>query len=294
MERRATYAGFSAVIIFSIGTLIYAMSGAIPAFQFLAMGFLSGGLLILSYQKLRGETVLKHAKQSISTYIVVLLGIGVHNIALMLVFRSAPAFEVNVINYLWPILIVVLGALSERKWLNIPSTIGMLCGFLGMVFLFIPEQGQTFFATFERGHWLALLGAFSWAIYSVLRKNFQCSSAFLGFIVTVLGVVFLLLHLIWEQTVMPSPIMLAIILLFGFSRICYVLWDHAMQKGDRVLVAAASYFTPLLSTILFIIFGLKPNSPYIAVAGAMIILGCLAVNAPKIFSGLGRLKEKRA
>jgi drug/metabolite transporter (DMT)-like permease len=60
----------------------------------------------------------------------------------------------------------------------------------------------------------------------------------------------------------------------------YTLWDAAMRRGDLVLVAAASYLTPLVSTIV--------SCLYLAVApGARLWIGCA-------FLVLGSLLSRRS
>lgn len=289
--QKANLAGFLAIIIFSVGSLVYALSDAIPSFQFLAMVFLVGGLSLMGFQKLRGEDLRSQWKQPLSSYALLLGGIGVYNVLLLLAFRHAPDFEVNILNYLWPILIVVFSAVFNQTKLTLYAVLGVIFGFIGALLLFVPEQNMNQFAALQRGHILAIIGAALWALYSVFTVRHKYPAGFLAPIMLICGVFYLGMHLVFEETVMPSALMLGVIVIFGISRFCYALWDYAMQKGDQVLISAAAYFTPLLSTILFIFFGLKPASPYVAIAGVFIICGCLIVNTPKIVSSYERLKE---
>jgi len=55
----------------------------------------------------------------------------------------------------------------------------------------------------------------------------------------------------------------------------YIFWDHAMRRGDMVLVAALSYLTPLLSTLFSAVYlGVVP-APAIWVACALVIAGAV-------------------
>lgn len=288
--QKANLAGFFAILIFAVGSLIYALSDSIPSFQFLSMIFLIGGSSLLVFQKLRGHGVRSQWRQPLSSYALLLFGVGVYNVLLLIAFRHAPDFEVNTLNYLWPILIVTFASVFNKSKLTPPIILGLIMGFVGTALLFLPDQNADLFS-FELGHILSIIAAITWALYSVFAKRHDYPAGFLGPIMIICGVIYFCLHLMFEETVMPSLVMLVVIILFGLSRFCYALWDYAMQKGDQILVSTASYFTPLISTLLFIVFGLKPSSPYVAVAGGLIVLGCLTANAPKIFKTLRKLRD---
>ena len=53
----------------------------------------------------------------------------------------------------------------------------------------------------------------------------------------------------------------------------YVFWDRAMRKGHMVLVAALSYLTPLLSTIVTAVHLEVAPGPRIWVACVLVIAG---------------------
>jgi len=58
--------------------------------------------------------------------------------------------------------------------------------------------------------------------------------------------------------------------LAGITVLAYTLWDVAMRKGNLLLVAACSYFTPLLSTLVSCAYlGVRP--------GWRLWAGCLAL-----------------
>ena len=59
--------------------------------------------------------------------------------------------------------------------------------------------------------------------------------------------------------------------------VAYSCWDLAMRRGDLVLVATASYFIPLLSTLVSCLYlGVAP--------GTRFWLGCLVLVAGSLLS----------
>ena len=68
--------------------------------------------------------------------------------------------------------------------------------------------------------------------------------------------------------------------------LAYSCWDLAMRRGDILLVAAASYFTPLLSTLVSCLYlGIVP--------GAKLWLGCAVLVAGSLLSWRA-VAERRA
>jgi drug/metabolite transporter (DMT)-like permease len=64
------------------------------------------------------------------------------------------------------------------------------------------------------------------------------------------------------------------------TALAYVFWDTAMRKGNLVLVAAFSYFIPLLSTLL--------SSLYLHVTpGLSLWLGCILIVLGSLMSWKG-------
>jgi len=92
------------------------------------------------------------------------------------------------------------------------------------------------------------------------------------------GVVFLLLGLFWGEGGAWNVRALVEVLFLGLATaLSYVLWDIAMRKGDVVLVAAFSYFTPFFSTLV--------STLYLGIhAGLPIWLGCLLITLGSLLS----------
>ncbi|PCJ01573.1 MAG: hypothetical protein COB14_03670 [Alphaproteobacteria bacterium] len=82
-----------------------------------------------------------------------------------------------------------------------------------------------------------------------------------------------------EETVWPHTFRLwEIVGFLGISFLAYAFWDYAMREEDKILLVSLSYFVPLVSTSLFIAFGILPANYYVAIDGALIVAGCVIVN----------------
>lgn len=185
--------------------------------------------------------------------------------------------EVALINYLWPALTIlfsipILGK-RARIWL-VPGTLLALAG----VFL-VMTQGEQVSWTTCREHlrsnpWayaLALAAAVSWGLYSNVARRWagQGSDGAVELFLLATGLVLLALRSLmgevsfWTNAAVGEAFALALL-----TTVSYALWDIAARKGNLLLVAAASYFTPLLSTLVSCAYlGVSPSS--------QLWLGCL-------------------
>jgi drug/metabolite transporter (DMT)-like permease len=102
----------------------------------------------------------------------------------------------------------------------------------------------------------AFIAAVSWAIYSNMTRRFQRKEdrAAMPLLLLAAGLVVLVLQL--SQGKVPELnltrfqfLELAYLAIFP-TALAYLFWDRAMKQGNKDLVTAFSYFTPLASTLI--------------------------------------------
>lgn len=273
-----TLSGIIALFIFSIGTILVALSGDIPPFQLSFLMFFSGTITIWFYFRKAGTDFRGKLKAPISQYMVMFLGVGIYSILLNIAFKTAPAFEINMLNYLWPILLVLFAKLLKKQCLRATELLGMILGFVGMCVIFMP-QDEALFAHVGTGHVLIILAAVVWAFYSAFVSEKHYSVVLLIPVMAFSGCVSFVLHVLFEQTIwVQSASVWIAVLVLCLTRFCFALWDYGMRKGDQMLLNSLSYFLPLLSSLYFIAFGLTPARAGVAIGGALIVAGCVIVN----------------
>jgi drug/metabolite transporter (DMT)-like permease len=282
-----TFLGLIAIGIWSLLGVLFLFVRALPPFEILAIVFFIGYLSYTALQLAQGEKIRAYWHQPLSFYVFWLLGPGLYTLLLFVAFIKAPIFEANILNYLWPILLVVFSAFITRCKLPFYQIAGFLMGFAGAVLMFFPERTGDVFLHFGWGHVFALSAAFVWALYSALTRRYSFPVGFQAPVFLVFSVICLCIHLVFEKTVMPDAMQMFFLVLLGLTRISYVFWDVGMKKGDVVLLASLSYFLPLISSVLLMICGEKPLNAMVGLSAGLIITGCLIVNAPK-FLNLGR------
>jgi drug/metabolite transporter (DMT)-like permease len=192
--------------------------------------------------------------------------------------RLAPPAEAALINYLWPLLIVLFSALLPGERLRVKSVVGALLGLAGTVALFIGK-GVTLGLDYLPGYACAFCAAFVWSGYSVLSRRFAGvpSAVVAGFCVAT-SVLATVAHLLFETTLWPQDTAqwLAVLLLgIGPVGIAFYVWDVGVKHGDIRLLGVASYAAPVLSTVFLVLAGYAPATASLAAATALISGGGL-------------------
>ena len=183
---------------------------------------------------------------------------------LFLALRSAPPVQANLVNYLWPLFIVVLSPLLLPGMVLRPvHLIAALLGFAGAA-VAILGRSQDVGGGWSWGYLLALASALVWACYSLLTRRVKpFPTVAVGLFGLVSGVLSLLCHALLE----PAPTLGA----HGNAAFGSVLWDKALKLGDPRQIGILSYLTPLSSTVVLMLTGAGLLSWSIARAAVMII-----------------------
>lgn len=208
------------------------------------------------------------------TLVLGVTGLFGFHFLLFLALRTAPPVQANLVNYLWPLFIVVLSPLLlPGMRLRLQHVLAALLGFAGAA-VAILGRGQDIEGTWSWGYLLALASALIWAGYSLLTRRVPpFPTMAVGLFGLVSGLLSLLCHTLLEPvTVLGSSewLLLAVAGL-GPLGTAFLLWDKALKLGDPRQIGILSYLTPLSSTAVLMITDGGPFSWSIALAAAMII-----------------------
>ena len=200
-------------------------------------------------------------------------GLFAYHFLVFIALRHAPPVEANLVNYLWPLFIVVLApVVLPGVALRLPHVLAAMLGFGGAALAI--AGGRELSGTLAWGYLPALMSAFIWATYSLLTKRVAAfPTTAIGLFGLVSGVLSLLCHGLLEPTVSLQARDWALLALLGLGPLgaSFYLWDKALKLGDARHIGILSYLTPLASTALLIVVSGRPFSASIALATAMII-----------------------
>jgi drug/metabolite transporter (DMT)-like permease len=274
-SRNATGVGLLAILFWSLLAVFTAATGEVPPFQLAAMTFLVGGLVGASTWIVRPQGVRALAQPPV----VWALGVGGlfgYHALYFAALRLAPPAEAGLINYLWPLLIVLFSALLPGERLLGRHVLGAGLGFAGVVAL-IAGRGLSLDGAFWPGYLCAFIASFVWAGYSVLSRRFGevRTDAVAGFCLAT-AALSLLCHLLFEKTLWPEgAVQWAAVLALGIGPVgaAFYVWDIGMKQGDIRFLGVASYATPVLSTLLLVIGGFAAFTWSLGLACGLIVCG---------------------
>jgi drug/metabolite transporter (DMT)-like permease len=277
-SRTATLIGLTAILMWSLLAVLTVATGKIPAFQLAAMTFALGAL-VGSLSWIGRPDAIRTLRQAPLAWIVGVGGLFGYHALYFLALRFAPPAEAGLLNYLWPLLIVLFSSALPGERLAPHHIIGALLGLAGTVLLFTGNSMSGFAPGQLPGLLAAFVAAFVWAVYSVMSRKLKSvpTDAVAGFCLAT-ALLAALVHGLVEDTVWPetSAQWLAITALgVGPVGAAFYAWDVGMKRGDIRVLGAASYATPLLSTLFLILAGYAKPSANIAVAAVLIAGGGL-------------------
>ena len=200
-------------------------------------------------------------------------GLFAYHFLLFIALRHAPPVEANLVNYLWPLFIVVLSpVVLPGVALRLPHVLAALLGFGGAAIAI--AGGRELSGTLAWGYLPALAAAFIWATYSLLTKRVAAfPTTAIGLFGLVSGVLSLLCHGVLEPAVTLQPRDWALLAVLGLGPLgaSFFMWDKALKLGDARHIGILSYITPLASTALLIVVSGRAFTWSIALATGMII-----------------------
>ena len=204
---------------------------------------------------------------------------------LFIALRHAPAVEANLVNYLWPLGIVLLAPVFlPGIRLSATHLIAACAGFLGAAIAILGDalfdSGLSGLASkgFAWGYIPAAVSAFIWASYSLTGKRMSLQgrgfpTAAIGLFGLVSGMLSLLCHALLEVPTQLSTRDWLLIIVMGLGPLgaAFFLWDAALKNGDARNIGILSYITPLASTVLLMLVTGRALSWSIGLATALIL-----------------------
>lgn len=281
---KATIIGLFAILLWGMLALLTSFCNRIPAFELTAITFFIAFLIGVVYF-IKTGCDWSQLRQPIGVWISGVIGLFGYHALYFAAMKSAPAIEVSLIAYLWPILIVVFSSFLPQEKLRWFHVLGTVVSFLGIALLLIAN-GARIDAKHSIGYLLSLLCAVIWAGYSVISRKQKVvpmvmTGAYCGITALLSGIC----HLLFEQTVAPLPSewLAAIVLGVGPVGVSFFAWNYGMKHGNLRLLGTLSYLAPLISGVLLVCFGKSEYSWRLLAAGVMIMLGAMISVMDKLF-----------
>lgn len=285
--RRATGVGVLAIVIWATLAPLTALSGAMPPFQMVALSFFLAGAIALTLARAKGERMGVHMHHPLGAWALGVGGLFGYHFLVFLALKTAPALEANLINYLWPLLIVLFSALLPGERLRWWHVAGAMFGLGGTVLIVGAKTGAALDGRAWFGYGAALAAAITWASYSVLNRRFaHVPTSAVGPFLIVAGALATICHFIWEPTIWPQDaLQWGAILGLGLGPAggAFFVWDYGVKHGDIRVLGALAYGAPLMSTALLIVLGEGELTTRVAIAAVLIVGGAALASREMFF-----------
>jgi drug/metabolite transporter (DMT)-like permease len=272
-----------AVLLWATLASLATLLSDVPPFLLTGIGLLIGAAV--SLPALRSG--LTPWKTPARTLLLGVYGLFGYHFMLFLALQTAPAVEANLVNYLWPLLIVLLSPLFTKSLkLNLRYVLAALSGFAGAVIAITYNSSGPASSSVEIGYLFALAAAVIWATYSLATTKVPSfPTPAIGLFALVSGFLAIGAHFVFEPaaTISSSDWILLVLLGAGPLGGAFYLWDAALKIGDPRRIGLLAFLTPLLSTVLLILVSGNSLSWQLLVATALIVGGALL--GPRTTSG---------
>lgn len=284
-QQRATAIGSISIFLWGTLALFTALTeGRLPALQLMAMTFGIAFLLMCLRWWCQGHSGIRHLRQPPRAW---LTGVGAYSGYHFCYFEAmqrAPAVEVSMLAYLWPLLIVLLVTLRAGNRWQPRIVSGSLLALAGC-WLLIGGDSDGFRQEYLPGYLLAGLCALIWSSYSVAGRAVKSvPTDAVGWFCAATALLATIGHLLWETTVWPATNLqwLGVLGLgLGPAGIAFFAWDHGIKHGNIALLGVFAYAAPLVSVVLLILTGFSEPGWTLLLAATAIVAGSLLAGFAK-------------
>ena len=276
-----TYIGLSAIPLWATWPALSLQTWQIPSFECLALVFLVASLLLgclRVFAATPGQPEPSTGRLWISSIAFALAMTG-SAVFFLMATHYIPAAEANLIQFLWPAMIIALGAALGVFRLKLRYIAGIALGFAGVAVL---SRGATLTRSYV-GIGLALLAGLSWALYCLFRLRWhETSTALLVRGFGLAAFTCAVLHLLLESTVIPSIGSAAAAVVVGIvpGALANWMWDHGFRKGNSQQLTVLAYTSPLCSALLLVVLGLESVTPTLVTGAGLIVMAALLSRTP--------------
>jgi len=258
-----------AIVLWASLAMLGVRLSHLPPFWLTGMALLIGSVIALplsrfdfSQWRIPGRTL------ALGVY-----GLFGYHFLLFIALRNAPPVQANLVNYLWPLGMVVLAPLLlPGMRLSWRQGLAACLGFAGAALAI--TDGQAIEGQLAWGYLPALGAAFAWSSYSLLTQRVPpFNTSAIGLFALVSGGLSLLCHVWLEPAaqVRTEDWLALLAMALGPLGAAFYLWDAALKRGNAQQIGLLSFLTPLLSTLLLLWDRGQSFSPSIGAAAALII-----------------------
>ncbi|MCL6353061.1 aromatic amino acid DMT transporter YddG [Pectobacterium polaris] len=256
--QRATLTGLLAIVLWSTSVgLIRSLTEALGPIGGAAMIYSTSTLCLLAFYGLPRIKTLPRIYLFAGGAMFVCYEIFL-SLSIGLASSRMQAIEIGMINYLWPSLTVFFSLFINQQKSRFLLWPGLALSLGGIVWIMKGESDWTPELLWNNilanplAYSLAFSAALTWALYCNITKRYGQGKSGVSLFFFVSSLVLWIQYAFSAEGAISLTLPSSLQLLFmGTSTaLAYSVWNIGIQHGNLTLLATASYFTPVLSTLL--------------------------------------------
>lgn len=283
-QNKAYFLALTAVLFWSTVASAFKISlQYLDYFQLLFFSSLVSTLIlfviILSQNKIReiGKT---SSKDLLKSALMGFLNPFLYYVVLLKAYSLLKAQEAGTLNYVWPVVIVLLSVPLLKQKISIKSILAIIISFTGAVI--IGTNGRIFtleFSNFE-GVVLAIGSSVIWSLFWIFNLKDQRDTVSKLFLNFVFGLIYITLAcLIFSEISLPNLKSIIGSTYIGFFEmgITYIIWLRALQLSTTTAkISNLIFLSPFISLII-IYFTVGEKIMLSTIFGLCLIIGGIII-----------------
>ena len=278
MKKNYIYAFLTVIIWGTTALIAKAILTNIPDLETLAYSSIFACLFFVIFNSINGS-IKELNKYSFKDYSI-MAGLGFLGLFLYSAFyyygiSELTSQEACIINYLWPIMLVLFSCILLKEKMTIKKIIALLMSFIGIVVLVsgnhIISDSYAFIGVVS-----CILAAACYGLFSVLNKKYDYNQNISMMVVWVITLVCSFIGgLLTEQWVVVEGMQWLGLIWLGVvtDAIAYLLWALALKDIENsAVIANMAYLVPFISIVLSAVF-LKEKITVNVIFALVLIVG---------------------
>ncbi|KGA24288.1 aromatic amino acid transporter [Pectobacterium brasiliense] len=256
--QRATLTGLLAIVLWSTSVgLIRSLTEALGPIGGAAMIYSTSTLCLLAFYGFPRIKTLPRVYLFAGGAMFVCYEIFL-SLSIGLADSRMQAIEIGMINYLWPSLTVFFSLFINQQKSRFLLWPGLALSLGGIVWIMKGESDWTPELLWNNilanplAYSLAFSAALTWALYCNITRRYGQGKSGVSLFFFIASLV------LWVQYAFSAegaisltlPSSLQLLFMGTSTALAYSVWNIGIQHGNLTLLATASYFTPVLSTLL--------------------------------------------
>ena len=281
MKKNYTFALITILIWASMATMVKVLLADIPNLQALAVSGIFAFLFLFLINAKSGK--LKEMKRYRGKDFGIMAGLGFIGLFLYSALYyygigQLGAQEACVLNYLWPMMIVLFSCLILKERATVLKCVAMVCSFLGIVILSLGKS-EAAGGNAVAGMVACIVAAACYGLFSVLnkKKDYDQNITMMIIWLTVAVCSFAVGPFLEDWVAIRGAQWLGILWLgIMTDAVAYLLWALALKGAeDTAKIANLAYLTPFLSVLISAVVLKEKIKPQALVALVLIVGGIL-------------------